>query len=214
MADTEGKILELIQLNAKTRETTGKNAARKLRKSKAIPGIVYGALADPMKISLDTTEFIRIIREHGSSGLFFNLNIEEGPNKSVMLKEMQMDPFGLEHVHVDLHEVNMDHKVSIMVPVEPIGTCKGVKEGGMIQIIRRELELFCKPSDMPESIELDISHMEIGDVLHVEDIDLGDAIEIPHEMNFTVITIVAPTADDSVDGEEDLLEKETASEDA
>jgi large subunit ribosomal protein L25 len=205
--------LELIELNAKARETKGKGAARKLRASKAIPAIVYGAKTDPMMLSLDTDEFVKIIRDHGNTGLFFNLKIEGGTEKAVMLKAMQMDAFSLNYLHVDLHEVDMDQTVSVMVPVETSGVCPGVKTGGgMIQIIRRDLDVICKPSDMPESIVLDISELNIGDSIHVEDIDLGDAVEIPYEVNFTVITIVPPTADtDEVSEEdEDLLEEEAA----
>jgi len=203
--------LELIKLNAKARETKGKGAAIKLRASKAIPAIVYGAKKDPMMLSLDTVEFVKIIRDHGNTGLFFNLKIEGGIEKAVMLKAMQMDAFSLNYLHVDLHEVDMDHTVSVSVPVETSGVCPGVKnDGGMIQIIRRELDVICKPTDMPESIVLDISALNIGDSIHVEDIDLGDAVEIPHEVNFTVITIVPPTTDESEvseEDEEDLLEE-------
>jgi large subunit ribosomal protein L25 len=205
--------LELIELNAKARETKGKGAARKLRASKAIPAIVYGAKKDPMMLSLGTVEFVKIIRDYGNTGLFFNLKIEGGIEKAVMLKAMQMDAFSLNYLHVDLHEVDMDHTVSVTVPVETTGECPGVKTGGgMIQIIRRDLDVICKPADMPESIVLDISGLEIGDSIHVEDIDLGDAVEIPHEVNFTMITIVPPTADtDEVSEEdEDLLEEEAA----
>jgi len=205
--------LELIELNAKARETKGKGAARKLRASEAIPAIVYGAKKDPMMLSLDTVEFVKIIRDHGNTGLFFNLKIEGGIEKAVMLKAMQMDAFSLNYLHVDLHEVDMDHTVSVTVPVETTGECPGVKTGGgMIQIIRRDLDVICKPADMPESIVLDISALDIGDSIHVEDIDLGDAVEIPHEVNFTVITIVPPTADSSEVSEEDedLLEEEEA----
>ncbi len=205
--------MELIELNAKARETKGKGAARKLRASKAIPAIVYGAKKDPMMLSLGTVEFVKIIRDYGNTGLFFNLKIEGGIEKAVMLKAMQMDAFSLNYLHVDLHEVDMDHTVSVTVPVETTGECPGVKTGGgMIQIIRRDLDVICKPADMPESIVLDISGLEIGDSIHVEDIDLGDAVEIPHEVNFTMITIVPPTADtDEVSEEdEDLLEEEAA----
>lgn len=203
--------MELIELNAKARETKGKGAARKLRASEAIPAIVYGAKKDPMMLSLDTVEFVKIVRDHGNTGLFFNLKIEGGIEKAVMLKAMQMDAFSLNYLHVDLHEVDMDQTVSVAVPVETTGECPGVKTGGgMIQIIRRDLDVICKPADMPESIVLDISALDIGDSIHVKDIDLGDAVEIPHEVNFTVITIVPPTADtDEVSEEdEDLLEEE------
>jgi large subunit ribosomal protein L25 len=202
--------LELIELNAKTRETTGKGAARKLRGSKAIPAIVYGGKKDPIMLSLDTVEFIKIIRDHGNTGLFFNLKIEGGVQKSVMLKEVQMDAFSLEYLHVDLQEVDMDDTVSVTVPIETSGECPGVKNGGgMLQIIRRELDIICKPTDMPESIVLNVSELEIGDSIHVSEIDLGDAVQIPHEVNFTVLTVVPPTTDGSEVSEEDedLLEE-------
>ena len=196
--------MELIELNAKTRETKGKGAARKLRDSKAIPAIVYGEKKDPIMLSIDTVEFVKIIRDHGNTGLFFNLKIEGGIQKSVMLKEVQMDAFSLEYLHVDLQEVDMDHTVSVTVPVETSGVCPGVKTGGgMLQLIRRELEIICKPTDMPESIVIDVSGLDIGDSIHVNEIDLGDAIQIPHEVNFTVVTVVPPTTDGSEVSEED-----------
>jgi len=202
--------LELIELNAKARETRGKGAARKMRVGNAFPAIVYGAKKEPVMLSLDTAEFTKIIRDNGSTGLFFDLKIEGGIDKAVMLKEVQMDAFGLEYLHVDLHEVDMDQSVTVTIPVEPTGESAGVKEGGMLQLIRRELDVVCKPADMPESIAIDITDLNVGDSVHVEDIDLGDAVEIPHDVNFTVITIVPPTADtdDEVSEEdEDLLEE-------
>ena len=119
-----------------------------------------------------------------------------------------MDPFGLKYLHVDFHEIDMDHKVSVSVPVETEGVAAGVKEGGMLQIIRRDLDVLCKPKDTPESISIDISNLEIGDSVHVEDIDMGDAIEIPHEVNFTVITIVPPDVSSDDVEEEDGDEAE------
>ena len=203
--------MELIELNAKTRETKGKGAARKLRDSKAIPAIVYGSKTDPMMLSIDTVEFVKIIRDNGNTGLFFDLKIEGDIQKSVMLKEVQMDAFSLEYLHVDLQEVDMDETVSVTIPVETSGVCPGVKNGGgMLQLIRRELEIVCKPADMPESIVLDVSAMDIGDSIHVNEIDLGDTIQIPHEVNYTVLTVVPPTTDGSEESEEDedLLEVE------
>ena len=202
--------MDLIKLNAKLRETSGKGAARRLRQNKAIPAIVYGADNDPVMLSLDTSEFVKIIRDHGSTGLFFNLTIDgkSGKDKIVMLKATQMDTFSLNYLHIDLHEIDMDTEVTVSIPVEPIGESKGVKEGGVIQIIRRELDIVCKPADTPDTIQIDITELEIGDAVHVEDIDLGETVDIPHEVDFTVITIVAPTTEEEeIDEDEDLLEE-------
>ena len=207
--------MELIELNAKSRELSGKGAARKLRSNNAIPAIVYGAKKDPEMLSINTSEFVKIIREHGSMGLFFNLNIEgdSGKKKSVMLKDMQMDTFSLNYLHIDLHEIDMDAMVTITVSVETVGESMGVKEGGLLQIIRRELDVVCKPSDAPDNIQIDITNLDVGDAVHVEDIDLGENVEIPHEVNFTIITIVAPTVEEEeVEEDEELLEEGEAAE--
>ncbi len=213
----EEQTLDLIKLNAKLRETSGKGAARRLRQNKAIPAIVYGAKNDPIMLSIEASDFDKIIRDHGSTGLFFNLKIEgeSDKDKIVMLKATQMDTFALNYLHIDLHEIAMDTKVTIRIPVEPIGESNGVKEGGIIQLIRRELDIVCKPADTPDTIQIDITDLEVGDAVHVEDIDLGENIEIPHEVNFTVITIVAPTTEEEeIDEDEDLLEEGEAQEDA
>ncbi|MBL6994058.1 50S ribosomal protein L25 [Desulfobacula sp.] len=208
--------MELIELSAKTRETSGKNAARKLRSNNEIPAIIYGAKTDPEMLSINTIDFIKIIRKHGSMGLFFNLNIDgdSGKKKSVMLKDMQMDTFSLNYLHIDLHEIDMDAKTTISVTVEAIGESIGVKEGGLLQIIRREIDVLCKPVDAPETIQIDITNLDVGDAVHVEDIDLGENIEIPHEVNFTVITIVAPSLEEEEVEEDDELMEEGEAEDA
>ena len=202
--------MELIELNAKLREDSGKGAARRLRMNNAIPAIVYGSKIDSAMLSIETTEFVKIIREHGSTGLFFSLKVEGGAGKEriAMLKDMQMDTFGLNYLHIDLHEIDMDTKVTVSIPVEAIGESEGVKEGGVLQVIRRELDVVCKPADTPDSIQIDISGLDIGDSVHVEEIDLGENVEIPHEVDFTVITIVAPVVEEEeVEEEDELLEE-------
>ena len=202
-AGTKGLNMELIELSVAKRESTGKGAARKLRADNVIPGIIYGAKIEPVKVSIDVNTFDKVIREHGTTGLFFDLKVEGETGRMVMLKEIQMDPFGLRYLHIDFHEIDMDATVSIVVPVEVEGISAGVKEGGMVQIIRRDLEVICKPKDTPESIKLDISELEIGDSIHVADIDLGAEIEIPFDTNFTVVTIVPPeSGSDDEEGEE------------
>lgn len=209
--------MDLITLNAKTREETGKGAARKLRQSNKIPAVLYGKQTDPLSLSLDTIEFSRIIRENGTSGLFLDLAVEGGKNRMVMLRELQMDTFGINFLHADLQEIDMDKKVSITIPVEAVGKSKGVKEGGILQIIRRELEISCKPSDAPETIQIDITDLDVGDSVHVNELDLGENISIPHEVNFTVITIIAPTSAEKEsleeEGEEVELEAQIETED-
>ena len=186
-----------------------------MRSKKNIPAVIYGPKIDPMMLCLETSEFDKIIRDRGTSGLFLNVKIqgeEEVKSKVVMLKDLQMDTYGIEYLHADFHQIDMDTLVTVAVPIVPVGISKGVKEsGGMLQIIRRELEVVCKPADTPESIEIDVADLDIGDAVHVEEIDLGEAVEIPHEVNFTVITIVAPDVEEEEElAEDELLEEEMA----
>ncbi|MCK5542826.1 MAG: 50S ribosomal protein L25 [Desulfobacterales bacterium] len=204
--------MELIDLKAELRQETGKGQAHALRQNKRVPAIVYGSKIDPVMLSLETAEFNKVIRDHGVQGVFLKLIVDgEGKKiRTVMLKEVQMDVFQKEYLHVDLHEIDMDTKVSVTVPVRAIGEARGVIEGGVLQIIRRELVVLCKPVNVPEEIAIDVAQLEIGDAVHVEDIPLDENVEIPHEVNFTVITLVPPTAEEEVEEDEDLLEEEAA----
>jgi large subunit ribosomal protein L25 len=208
----EERILELIDLKAELRQDTGKGPARALRLNERVPAIVYGSKTDTVMLSLNTPEFDKIVRDNGVQGVFFKLFVAGDSKKSrtVMLKEVQMDVFQKEYLHVDLHEIDMDTKVSVAVPVKVVGEAKGVVEGGVLQFIRRELVVLCKPIDVPDDITVDVSALEIGDSVHVEEIDLDENVEIPHDVDFTVLTLVPPTAEEVEEEDEDLLDEELA----
>lgn len=199
----EDNNLELIDLKAAIRGGSGKTAARALRKSEAMPAILYGPKTEPLMLSIGAYDFSEIIRKNGDAGIFLNLTVEGDtkPSRTVLLKDIQKDTFGLTYLHADFQEVDMNAKVSVMVPVEPTGIAPGIKAGGLLQIIRRELEIICRPIDVPETVAIDISNLNIGDAIHVKDIDLGDNIQIPHEVNFTVITLVPPSTSKAAAGE-------------
>jgi large subunit ribosomal protein L25 len=94
----------------------------------------------------------------------------------------------------------MDQKIKVMVPVVTTGKCVGVELGGMLQIIRRELEVFCLPDQIPENITIDITDLDIGDSFHVEDLQLEGDVEIPADVNFTILTVLSPKAEEEEGG--------------
>ncbi len=206
--------MELLKLKAEIRQTKGKNAARQMRRDNLLPAVVYGAKTQPLNLSLNTYSMSELIRKNGSSGLFINLEVEGDAKqtRTVVLKDIQMDAFSLRYLHVDFHEIDMANKLSVTVPVETSGESKGVKEGGLLQIIRRELEIYCTPANVPDSIVIDVSDLDVGDAVHVESIDLGDDIEIPHEVNFTVLTVVPPSLEETDETEEDEFLEDGAEE--
>ena len=201
--------MELIDLKAELRQGKGKSHARALRKNNAVPAALYGAKLEPLKLSIATNDLEKIIRIHGSAGVFFNLATEGDTEKSrtVMLKEVQMDTFNLKYLHVDFQEIDMDETVTISVPVQAVGKSTGVEEGGVLQIIRRELDVVCRPADVPDMVSIDISALGIGDAVHVNEIDLGENVKIPYDVEFTVLTIVPPTAEAEVEEEEGIVEE-------
>jgi large subunit ribosomal protein L25 len=115
-------------------------------------------------------------------------------SRTAMIKELQKDCMTGSYQHADFYEVAMDRKVSVKVPVLTIGKCIGVENGGMLQLVRRELEVLCFPNKIPKSIVLDVTDLDIGGSIHVEDIPLDADVEIPADVNFTVLTVLGRMA--------------------
>jgi large subunit ribosomal protein L25 len=209
--------LKNIELKATTRTTKGNSPARAVRREGRIPAILYGPATDPMMLSLDGHEFDLLIKQGNIGQTVFNIVIDDGKiTKSAMVKELQAHPVSQAFLHVDLYEISMDRKIRVNVPVITTGVCKGVELGGMLQLIRRELEVYCYPGAIPEAITIDITELDTGDSVHVEDIHLEGDVEIPHDVNFTILTIVSTKAEVAEEGEEgeeggaDETEAETA----
>jgi len=209
--------LEIAKLTAQTREAVGKGQARSLRRDGRIPGILYGSGIDNIKLSVEASELEKMFNSPGYSRGLINLNIQGGKpySKTVMVKELQVDPVKAHYLHLDLHEIRMDRKISTMVTINTVGAPKGVEEGGILQIIRRELEVYCLPANIPEQIDIDVSNMEIGDSIHVSEINVEGDVEIPYEVDFTVVTLVSPKMEieeEAGEEEEEAGEEETEGE--
>lgn len=207
--------MDIIQLNAKPRQKTGKGAARALRRQGRIPAVLYGAGRDTQPISVSIQELERMFNNPKFTRGLINLAVENGGDsrQTVMIKEFQRDPAKDHYLHIDFYRIQMDQKLSVMVPVTTTGTSKGVEEGGILQIIRRELEVYCLPANIPEQIEIDITELEIGDSVHVSEIPLPEGVEIPYEVDFTILTVVSPKMAEpeaEISGEEALEEAEEA----
>jgi len=201
--------LELLELNAVTRTASGKGQARTLRREGRLPGVLYGPNTDPVMLSIDLSD-LEDITKGGSAGqalLSISVKGEKKP-RTAMIKELQTSPLSRDYLHVDFYEVDMQKKINVMVPVTTTGKCIGIEMGGMIQLIRRELEVLCLPGNIPENIEIDITELSIGDSIHVEDVQLEGDIEIPHEVDFTILTILSAKMKEEEVEEEELEEGE------
>jgi large subunit ribosomal protein L25 len=203
--------LELIELKANIRNSAGKGQARALRRAEKIPAVLYGPGTEPVLLSVGIRDVEKALKKSTTSQAILNLNILTGENtsKTAMIKELQTHPVSRNYQHIDFYEISMDRKIRVKIPVVVKGKSRGVEEGGILQIIRRELEILCLPTEIPETIEIDITDLDIGDSIHVKEIPFKGDIEIPVDVNFTVITIVSPKAE--VEGvEEAEVEAEEA----
>lgn len=187
-------ILDIAKLNAKVRESVGKGSARTLRRQGRIPGILYGSDIDNVMLSVDAHEFEQMLSNPKYSRGLINLGVEnvQPTDRTVMIKEFQSDPVRSNFLHIDFYEVKMDQKITTTVSVVTTGIAKGVENGGILQIIRRELEVSCLPQDIPEHVVIDVSNLDMGESVHVEDIRMEGDVELPHDTNFTVVTVLSP----------------------
>ncbi|NOY13750.1 MAG: 50S ribosomal protein L25 [Deltaproteobacteria bacterium] len=191
------------ELNVITRENTGKGVARKLRAAGMVPAVVYGKGMEPVAIAVEPKTLEQAI----STGAGWNtlLTLKGAPpieGKVVVLKELELHPLSRTMVCADFHAIDLQKKASFMVPVVTTGKSAGEKAGGSLQVIRHELEIICLPTAVPQSIGIDVTALEIGDVVHIEEVSVPEETELPYDVNFTVITVVGhKDEEEGVEGE-------------
>ena len=201
--------MDIVDIKANIRKTTGKGSARVLRRDGRIPAILYGAGKEPVMLSVERLEFEAIVRNQSTANVLLNLSIKNGKTtkRTVMIKEMQIHPVSLDYLHLDFYEVAMDQKIRVEVPVVPVGHSVGVEHGGILQLVRRDIEVLCMPLNIPESFEVDITDLNIGDSLHVADLPVGEGVEILPDANLTVVTVVSPKMEIEVEEEVEEVEE-------
>ena len=197
--------MEFIQLKAKNREYVGNSPARALRRSGEIPAVIYGPGKETVLLSVSTKELDDILKKSNVGQVILNLEIQNGGlhTRTAMIKELQVHPVSRKYLHVDFYEISMDRKIKVKIPVVTRGIAKGVDFGGMLQVIQREIEVLCLPVGIPKTIEIDISELNIGDSIHVRDITLPEGVEIPADVNYTVVTVLATKAEEEQVAEEE-----------
>lgn len=205
--------MDLIELKTKVRTTTGNGPARRLRMSGQIPAVLYGPKTEPVLLSVNKNDLELVFKKGGIGQVILNLVVQKNGEKTtrpVMIKELQIHPVSRNFIHIDFYEIKMDQKITAKIPVITTGMAKGVELGGILQIIRRELEVECLPLEVPESIEIDISDLDIGDSIHVGKIHLEGEIEFLEEDDYTVVTVVSPKMVEEEPEEEEEIEEEDA----
>lgn len=208
--------MELIELKTNIRTTVGNGPARRLRQAGQIPAVLYGPKTESVLLSVNRNDFDLVLKKGRIGQIILNLVIQnngETYNRPAMIKELQVHPVSRKFLHIDFYEIDMDRRITAGIPIVTTGTSVGVERGGILQIIRRELEVQCLPFEVPESIEIDITDLDMGDSVHVEDITLDGEVEFLGESNLTVVTVLTPKIEEEPEEEEEVEEEEAEKED-
>ncbi len=209
---------ELSTIPAKQRDRAGKGAARATRREGLVPCIVYGANKEPNMISVDP----RVIWKGLDSGHFFStvytIDVDGGSKEQALVRDVQFHPVTDDPLHVDFIRVSKKTKVHVNVPVIFTNEekCPGLREGGVLNVIRHELELMCSAADIPQEVEFDLGKLAIGDTVRISDVALPDGVESAiTDRDPVVLNIVAPKLSESSDeGEEAEAAPAAAAEEA
>ncbi len=208
--------MELIELKTNIRTTLGNGPARRLRQTGQVPAVLYGPKTESVLLSVNKSDLDLVLKKGRSSQIILNLVIQnngETYTRPAMIKELQVHPVSRRYLHIDFYEIDMDRKITVGVRVVTTGKSVGVERGGILQIIRRELEVECLPFEVPESIVIDITDLDMGDSVHVKDISLDGDVEFLGESNLTVVTILTPKLEEEPEAEEEAEEEDAEKED-
>jgi large subunit ribosomal protein L25 len=199
--------MEATELKAFTRKETGKGPARRFRKEGSIPAVFYGRGEEAIHLSVNAAELLKVIKAK-KENIFIKLLIEgeKQMEKLSLIKELQIEPVSRRFYHVDFYEIRMDHKLTLDVPIRFAGIPVGVTNGGELQHLKRDLKISCLPSVLPDFIEIDVTGLEIGDSIKVQDIRVPEGVTVldPGDVGVAMVAVVkvsVPQAETPAAGE-------------
>ena len=179
-----------FKVQAKQREGRGKNDARRTRRDGMVPITVYGGGAETVAAVAPLRELAAILRSEAGRNTIFTIDVEGLGPSEVMFHDRQIDPVKGRLIHADLTRLVKGQKIEVTVPLHLVGEPFGVKEKqGVLEQIIREIEIRCEPREIPDSFEVDVSHLDVHDVLHVSDIKVGEAVEILTDADQVIATV-------------------------
>jgi len=200
-----------LKIKAEKREVFGKNASRRLRKEGMVPVILYGSNEVNVPLTLEKEALFKILRSETGENTVFEVSFNS-ETRNAMIKDLQQDPVSDEILHADLIQIAMDKVIRVSVPVVTVGDAVGVKtEGGFVDFITREIEVECLPQDIPEHIEIDISHLHLRQSFKVGDVNVSEGIKLITDPNSMLVHIELPTKEEieiEKEEEEEVISEE------
>jgi large subunit ribosomal protein L25 len=187
-----------VKLKAEARTSVGRSGVRKLRARGIIPAVIYGGKVKPQPLQVAARDINAMMSHASGENVLVDLEIAgEKSNRAALVQEVQHSPVGGEIVHVDFHAISMDETIQAEVPLEPTDTPVGVKTfGGLLEQSLRALTIECLPRDLPDRITVDVSQLNIGDSIHVRDIQLPPGVTAKVPLDLTAFSVLAPVVEE------------------
>jgi large subunit ribosomal protein L25 len=188
-------MAQQVKLKAQKRTLVGRNAIKRIKEKGLVPGVIYGSNQQPMPLEVDNRQLSAVLAHASSEHILVELEIVDGDqstNKLALIQEVQHHPLKRDLVHVDFHAVSATEKITSAVPIETTGEALGVRTfGGLLEHSLRTLEVQCYPQDLPGIVQIDVTNLNIGESLHVRDLQLPAGVEAITDENLTVASVVA-----------------------
>ena len=196
--------MKSVPLTAYARTLARRGGVKRLRATGRVPAIIYGRQSQPQNLEIRSKELEDLIHHSVSENLLVDLAIEQDakPKRLALVQEIQHHPLSGRILHVDLHEVSAEEKVTVQVPVETLGEAVGVKAGGVLEHVLFRLRVRGLPKDLPEVIEIDVSHLEIGKAVHLGEVKPPPGVEILGDKSLSVVAVAAPVTEEQAAAEE------------
>ena len=192
---------EYVKLAAQQRAASGSAAARRLRREGWLPAVINNEKGESVGVKLNRHGFEMLMRHHASENLIADVEVEGASPKRVLLREVQHDPVTDTVIHVDFVEISMTRKMKVNIPIELVGAAAGVHEGGILDHHLRFVEIECLPSDLVESLPVDVTALKIGDALRVSDIKLPAGLTVLTPGDMSVASVALPREEEEVPAE-------------
>jgi len=209
---------EIVSLDVALREEAEIGKSSKVRRSGFVPAVVYGGEKKALSLKIDRGRLIKFMHaHHGGENIVITLRIASGKKveeRSVLVSEIQKHPVNDDILHIDFHEISLTERIEVKVPIEAKGESIGVKQDeGVLEQVLWEVEVECLPTRIPEKLEVDITAMKIGDNVHVKDLKAPEGVEIKHDLESVILSVVPPrkeepVPEEAVEGEGEPTEPE------
>jgi len=187
--------MEQQTLSVETRQEKGKGISRRLRRAGKLPGVLYG-LGHNVSVVVDPKSIHKLLLTEGGKNQIFNLLGSGVEGKHALVKDYQIDPVSRQLLHVDLLEIDVNKKITVTVTLNFTGKAVGVADGGVLNIVERDIEVKCLPNRIPSHIDVDVTALKIGASFHLDELSLPEGIEKASHTNPTLVTVVPPTKEE------------------